>query len=303
MNIILAGGTGLIGKELLNQLIEKKHTVTLLKRNSKDISSPSPFMRVEIWDGKNLGNWVTAFDDADAVINLSGEPIAAKRWTSSQKEKILSSRIDSTRAIVSAIKESKKKPTVLVNASAVGYYGNVESGDVTELHEKGKGFLADVCARWEDEALQAEQLGVRVALLRTGIVLGKDEGALKKMLPPFQFFVGGPLGSGKQWFPWIHVEDEIQIILFALENKNISGAINLSSPTPVTNKEFSSLLAKAIHRPSLFPVPSFVLRMMLGEMSEMLLGGQKIIPQKLLQNGYKFLFPQLEESLKDILKP
>ena len=207
MNIILAGGTGLIGKELLNQLIEKKHTVTLLKRNSKDISSPSPFMRVEIWDGKNLGNWVTAFDDADAVINLSGEPIAAKRWTSSQKEKILSSRIDSTRAIVSAIKESKKKPTVLVNASAVGYYGNVESGDVTELHEKGKGFLADVCARWEDEALQAEQLGVRVALLRTGIVLGKDEGALKKMLPPFQFFVGGPLGSGKQWFPWIHVEE------------------------------------------------------------------------------------------------
>ena len=218
MNIILAGGTGLIGKELLNQLIEKKHTVTLLKRNSKDISSPSPFMRVEIWDGKNLGNWVTAFDDADAVINLSGEPIAAKRWTSSQKEKILSSRIDSTRAIVSAIKESKKKPTVLVNASAVGYYGNVESGDVTELHEKGKGFLADVCARWEDEALQAEQLGVRVALLRTGIVLHKEGGALQKMLPPFKYFVGGKLGNGNQWFPWIHFDDEIQIILFGVED-------------------------------------------------------------------------------------
>ncbi len=302
MNIILAGGTGLIGKELLNQLIEKKHTVTLLKRNSKDISSPSPFMRVEIWDGKNLGNWVTAFDDADAVINLSGEPIAAKRWTSSQKEKILSSRIDSTRAIVSAIKESKKKPTVLVNASAVGYYGNVESGDVTELHEKGKGFLADVCARWEDEALQAEQLGVRVALLRTGIVLHKEGGALQKMLPPFKYFVGGKLGNGNQWFPWIHFDDEIQIILFAMEHNTITGAVNLASPNPITNKDFSSALGKTIHRPSIFPVPAYILKMMLGEMSEMLLGGQKVIPEKLLRAGYKFSYPNLTAALNSLLK-
>jgi len=304
MKIILAGATGFIGKELVRQLNARKHTITVLTRNAKNsfYTNISPLLSVEEWDAKNLGAWTSKVDGADAIINLAGEPIAGKRWTKKQKERIVNSRIDTTSALISSIREAKKKPSVLINASAVGFYGNVEQGDVTETSVMGKGFLADTCNQWENEAKKVEQFGVRVALLRTGIVLGKNEGALKKMLPPFQFFVGGPLGSGKQWFPWIHVEDEIQIILFVLENKNISGAINLSSPTPVTNKEFSSLLAKVIHRPSLFPVPSFVLRMMLGEMSEMLLGGQKTIPQKLLQNGYKFLYPNLEDALKEILK-
>ena len=195
MKVILSGGTGFIGRALTWRLADRKDQVILLTRNS---SAPGQAgVKREVWDAQTVGPWAESLEGADAVINFAGEPIANKRWSAAQKERILNSRVQSTRAIIEAISKRGKKPAVLVNASAVGYYGNVESGDVAEGRPKGTDFLADVCDRWEKEAMRAQEFGVRVVLLRSGIVLEKDGGALKKMLPPFQFFAGGPLGSGK----------------------------------------------------------------------------------------------------------
>lgn len=257
---------------------------------------------LEKWDAEKDGPWSQSIDGAQAVINLTGEPIAAKPWTPHQKRLLLTSRINSTKAIVQAIAKAKIKPAVLINASAVGFYGNVPEGDVTEMNHAGEGFLADVCSAWEKEALKAADYGVRVVLLRIGIVMEMGGGALAKMLPPFKMFAGGPLGSGKQWFPWIHRDDIVGAILFALKNPAISGPINLTAPTPVRMNEFCSELGRAMGRPSWAPVPGFALKLLLGEMSEMLLNGQKVIPQKLLQAGYKFKYPDLRESLRTILK-
>ena len=301
MTIVLSGGTGFIGKALVKRLLEAGHTVMLLSRRpERSRQSGTESLQIISWDGRTLGAWVQGINGADAVINLAGETIAEKRWTAAQKAKILKSRIEATRALVSAIAQVKKRPSVLVNASAVGYYGDVESGDVTESHPKGKGFLADVCEQWEQEARKAEALGVRVVLLRTGIVLEKEGGALAKMLPPFKLFIGGPLGCGRQWIPWVHREDVIGAILFALERSRLSGAVNVTAPEPATMKQFCAALGKVIHRPSWAPVPAFALQVLLGEMSEMLLTGQRAIPQKLETSGYRFRYPNLEETLRAI---
>jgi uncharacterized protein (TIGR01777 family) len=246
------------------------------------------------------GPWVEKLEGADAVINLAGESIAAKRWTAAQKELIVNSRLDATKVLVDAIGRVSAKPSVLVNASAVGYYGNVESGDVTEDHAKGTGFLADTCVRWEAEANRAKTLGGRVVIIRIGIVLEKGGGALSKMIPPFQMFLGGPLGSGRQWFPWVHREDVIGAILFALQNPNLSGPVNAVSPNPVTMKEFCKALGRAMHRPSSAPVPAFMVKLLLGEMSEMLLTGQRAVPKKLQDAGYRFRYPELDNALAAI---
>lgn len=298
MKIVLSGGTGFIGRALLKRLLEKGHTVVLLARNP-DAARRDAENGVTViqWDGKNVGEWRKEVDGADAIVNLAGEPVVGKRWTDEQKSRILGSRVNATKAIVAAIEQASMRPSVLMNASAVGYYGDVESGDVTESHPKGSGFLGDLCAQWEEAALKAERLGARVVCLRIGIVLEKDGGALSKMIPPFQMFMGGPLGSGRQWVPWVHREDLIHIILFALENKNLSGPVNATSPEPVTMKEFCSALGKAMHRPSWAPVPAFVLRILLGESSKVLLTGQRAVPQKLRASGYTFRYPRLDEAL------
>ena len=303
MKIILSGGTGFIGRPLLVQLLRADHHVTLLSRNPDRLGLQTrPSIDTVPWDACNSGPWSSRVDGADAVINLAGEPIAQKRWTREQKERIVSSRIDSTRALVEAIRRAQKKPAVLINASAVGYYGHVESGEVTESRPKGNGFLADTCAQWEKEALAAEALGVRVVCLRTGIVLEKGGGALAKMLPPFRFFMGGPLGSGCQGLPWVHRDDEIGAILFTLKTQNLRGPVNITAPNPVTMREFCESLGKAMRRPSWAPVPAFVLRLLLGDMAEeMLLGGQRAVPQKLLDAGYRFRYPDLDRALAAIL--
>jgi uncharacterized protein len=305
MKIIVAGGTGFIGTELVRKLLEAKHNVVLLSRKSSHVFPglrryQDGLLSIELWDGETGGKWQDAIDGADAVINLTGESIAGKRWTASQKTKLLDSRINSTRIIVDAIADAKRKPNVLINASAVGYYGGVDTGDVSETSPAGKGFLADLCRQWEDEAKKVEALGVRLVLLRTGIVLEKDGGALKKMLLPFRLFAGGPIGSGRQWMPWIHLEDEIRIILFALEKQSLSGSVNVTAPTPVTMKDFAGILGRTIHRPSWAPVPAFVLTMALGEMAGMLLTGQKAVPQKLLDHGFKFRYTKLDGALSAI---
>lgn len=303
MKIIVAGGSGFIGSELIRRLINSKHQVVLLSRNpgAARLEERESFKIVQ-WDGKTIGLWSQFIDGADAVINLSGENVAAKRWSESQKTRLIDSRINPTRAILQTINQATKKPRVLVNASAVGYYGNFGDGDVTESHIKGEGFLSDLCEQWEREAMNAEVHGLRVVLLRIGIVLEPSGGALKKMLLPFKLFIGGSLGSGKQWFPWIHLDDVLNIILFALENDSVSGAVNLSSPSPVTMDEFASSLAKAIRRPSWARVPSFVLKILLGEMSEMLLGGRRIVPKKLIDNGFMFQYPNLDETLNSLFR-
>ena len=302
MKIILAGGTGFIGKPLTKNLLDCGHHVVLLTRQTHpDPESENPRFQFQIWDAKNPGPWQKSLGGADAVINLAGEGIAAKRWSTNQKKKILDSRIDATRALVEAIRHMSPRPKVLLNASAVGYYGNVPEGIMTEKSPCGAGFLAEVCHLWEKETLAAESAGLRVIRLRTGIVPEKEAGALSKMLFPFQFGLGGPLGSGTQWMSWIHRKDLIRIFLFLLENPGISGAVNAAAPHPVRMKEFAEALGKILRRPALLPVPALALRILLGELSSMLLKGQKVLPEKLLNHGFDFKYPDLEPALRAIL--
>lgn len=301
MKIILTGGTGFIGKPLTDQLIQKGHSVIILTRNPSSVREIKGSLETRYWDGRMNGPWAAAFEGADAVINLAGEPIAAKRWTPKQKEKIISSRVEAAHAVVHAIRSCEHKPAVLINASAVGYYGNVDEGDVTENHAKGQGFLAQTCDLWEQAASQAEGTDVRVVYIRIGVVLELGGGALEKMIPPFKMFAGGPLGSGKQWFPWIHRDDMIGIILYTLENSSVHGPVNAAAPDCVRMKRFCAALGKAMHRPSWAPVPAFALRFMLGEMAEMLLGGQKVIPEKITKAGYSFKYPDVDFALKAIM--
>jgi uncharacterized protein (TIGR01777 family) len=303
MRIVLAGATGLIGGRIVQKLVEAENEVVVLSRNpTKRIGLiPHPIRFIQ-WDARTPGDWCGEFDRADAVINLSGESIGGKRWTTPKKNRILSSRVNSTKAIVDAIAASGRKPEVLVNASAVGYYGDTGGEDVLESHPGGSDFLADVCHQWESTARAAERFGVRVVLPRSGVVLDAHAGALKKFLLPFRLFVGGPLGSGNQWFPWIHLEDEVGAILFAVENAALAGPVNVVAPELATMREFCSALGRALKRPSWARVPAFLLKIALGEMSDMVLKGQRTIPQRLLDAGYKFRFPRLDEALLDLLK-
>ncbi|HTL47813.1 MAG TPA: TIGR01777 family oxidoreductase [Verrucomicrobiae bacterium] len=301
MKVILTGGTGFIGEALTAALVRQGHHVVLLTRHPASVK-PAAGVGVLAWDGENVGPWAESLDGADAVINLAGEPIAARRWTPAQKKKIEDSRVHGAACLVSAIKKAGRRPGVLINASAVGYYGNVEKGDVRENHPRGNGFLADVCARWEEAAFQADPLGVRVVCVRIGIVLEKGGGALEKMIPPFRFYIGGPLGTGKQGFPWIHRDDVIGIMLYALEHKEIAGPVNAVAPQAADMKDFCRALGRAMNRPSWAPVPGFVLKTLLGEMSEMLLEGQKAVPEKMMHAGYAFQYPMLDPALSTILR-
>jgi uncharacterized protein (TIGR01777 family) len=301
MKIIVAGGTGMIGSALIQRLIQFDYQVVLLTR--KSASSLNPFtsnVTVESWSsGKELAKIVNG---SEAVVNLSGESIGSKRWTPRQKERILASRIEATRTMVEAIETSHTPPPVLLNASAVGYYGNVPDDEVTESTNCGSGFLAEVCSRWEAEAGKVTNHHVRSVLLRTGIVLDKRSGALQKLLLPFKAFIGGRLGSGRQWFPWIHLEDEVSAILHAINHQEVTGPLNLAAPHSVTMSQFCTTLGKALHRPSWIPVPSIALKSLLGaEMAEeLILGGQKVIPKKLLDSGFKFRYPTVETALAEI---
>lgn len=299
MKIIVSGGTGFVGKKLVEELIKAGHQTVLLSRSAN--LAVSSGVRTQVWDAQTLGPWAAEIDGADAVVNLTGESIAAKRWSPWQKEKIIGSRIDSTRAIAQAIQKASRKPRVWVNASAVGYYGNVESGDVTESAPQGSGFLAETCGQWEKETVPAQSL-LRVVLLRTGVVLEREGGALAKMEFPFRIFAGGPLGSGRQWFPWIHRDDLAGLILFAIENEKISGPLNGTAPEPATMAEFCKALGRVMHRPSWAPVPAFALQILLGEMSQMLLEGQKAVPAKALQAGYRFRYPELDSALQALYR-
>ena len=305
MKIVVAGGTGFIGGKVTQRLLELNHQVVVLSRREGPASISYFLKNAKLtrlaWDGRTPEVLLPAIDGAAAVINLAGETLAGRRWTNTQKIKILNSRIETTRALVSAIGRGGHTPKVLLNASAVGFYGNVPEGDVTESFSKGQGFLADVCVQWEIEAQCAEKFGVRVVLLRTGIVLDTHAGIFPGLLRAFRFFLGGHFAGGNQWLPWIHVLDEVNAILFALENENISGAVNLCAPGILRQKDFCSLLGRVLNRPSAIPVPGMILKILLGEMAEqLLLQGQKAVPKKLADSGFRFSFPECEDALKNL---
>jgi len=302
MTVVVAGGTGFIGSAVVTRLVEAGRRVVVLSRNPERFRNGlHPSLQFTPWDGRTMGPWTSSVEGAEAVINLVGEPIAVKRWTDAQKRRISSSRLDATRAIVEAIRHASAKPSVLVNASAVGFYGDTGDDLVDEDRPKGSGFLADLCERWEHEAKKVETLGLRSVLLRFGVVLGENGGALQKLLPPFKWFIGGPIGTGKQWLPWIHREDVLRVILFALEQPAVSGPVNVVAPDPVTMREFCDALGRALNRPSWLPIPGFALRIAFAEIADMLLTGQRLVPSVLHRAGYSFRYPNLLTALESLV--
>jgi uncharacterized protein (TIGR01777 family) len=299
MKIVIAGGTGLIGQRLADRATQQGHDVVVLTRRPH---APSGRVTSLAWSGRDAGPWTAAIEAADAVVNLAGASVAGGRWTARRKQLIRDSRIDATRALVDAMSNASRRPRVLVNASGVGYYGSVEEGAVTESSPAGTDFLAVVCRDWELEAQRAVSAGVRVAMLRTGMVLDAAGGALPRLALPFRFFVGGPLGTGRQWVPWIHHDDVTDAILHIITTPGLSGPVNLASPQPVRMAEFCSVLGKVLRRPSWAPVPSFVLRAILGEMSGIILTGQSVVPEKLVASGYRYRHADLGSALRDLMR-
>lgn len=297
MKLVVTGATGFIGTALCARLSRQGHTLTLLTRGSSQDAGTAT-KRWLHWTPGALGEWANALDGVDGVISLAGEPIAAKRWTPSQRRRIETSRIDGTNSLVEGIAQAKLRPKFLISASAVGYYGPRGDETVTEETPPGNDFLGIVCQKWEKEAQKAESLGLRVVRLRTGIVLGSGGGALAKMAQPFKFFAGGPLGSGRQWMSWIQLEDHVRLILHLIETTQAGGAINATAPNPARNKEFCQTLGKVLRRPCWAPVPGFALKVVLGDMAEMLLTGQRVLPVAAQKIGFQFRYPNLAEALR-----
>lgn len=297
MRLVVTGATGFIGTPLCARLLEQGHTLTLFTRGSpRDPGSATK--RWLHWTPGSLREWGTALNGVDGVINLAGEPIAAKKWTHLQRHRIETSRVDGTNSLVQAIARAAVRPKFLISASAVGYYGPRGDETVTEETPPGDDFLSFVCREWEEEAKKAEELGLRVVRVRTGIVLGSGGGALAKMVEPFKFFVGGAIGSGQQWMSWIHLEDHVRLIIDLIENTQASGPVNATAPNPVRNKEFCQTLAKVLRRPCWAPVPGFALKLVLGDMANMLLTGQRVVPAAAQKLGFQFRYPTLEEALQ-----
>jgi uncharacterized protein (TIGR01777 family) len=303
MNIVIAGGTGFVGGALVEALLARGDKPTLLTRDPEAAQARwDAKIGVAFWDGRSPDDWTRTLDGADAVVNLSGANIAAHRWTPARKLVLIKSRLESTRALVSAVSRADKRPRTFVNASAVGYYGDVPEGAATESSPQGRHFLASLCGQWEREALAAEPLGLRVVLARFGVILEKGGGALAKMALPFKLFAGGPLGSGRQGFPWIHRDDVVGGLLFALDHEKVSGAVNFAAPGALDNRGFSAALGRALGRPSWAPAPAFALKLALGEMSDMLLTGQRVEPRKLVDSGYKFKYETADAALGAIYR-
>ncbi len=302
MRILITGGTGLIGRSLAFELAAHGHEPIVLSRDPDQANADlPPGVRAEGWDGKSGAGWSELIDAETTIVHLAGAGVADARWTAERKREIRDSRIVSGQAVVAAIRAAPARPRVLLQSSAVGYYGPRGDEAVDESEPPGSTFLAEVCVEWEESTRAVEALGVRRALLRTGLVLTREGGALGKMLTPAKFGANGPLGSGRQGFPWIHLGDEIGAIRFLLDHAYASGPFNLTAPNPVAQAEFARALGRVLHRPSFLPAPAFALRLALGEMADMLLEGQLAMPKRLLELGYRFRFPDLDGALADLL--
>jgi len=299
MRVIVTGGTGFIGTKLCERLLVKGHDPVVLTRDaSRSRDHVHPRVKVASW--AEGAPWEALVDGAGAIVNLSGE-VVAQRWTASVKERIVKSRVGAVEKLYAAIEKAKLRPSVLVNASAIGYYGVHDDGELTEASPAGHDFLSETCTRWEEAAKKVETLGVRVVRVRIGIVLSPDGGALAKMLPPFQAFAGGPIGSGKQWMSWIHRDDLVDLLVFCLENEKATGAINGTAPAPVRMNEFATAVGNALSRPSFLPAPAFAVKLLLGEAATIVLDGQKVLPKKAQELGFTFRHPEVQGALRDLL--
>lgn len=297
MRIAVTGATGLIGTALGKRLRKQGHEILAITRR-KDLSSP---FTVVHWDPERGDFDARPLEGIDAVVHLAGETIA-ERWTRKKKDRIRGSRVEGTRLLVEALKTLSKRPSVLVSASAIGFYGSRDDEELEESSPPGTGFLPETCQAWEAEAARAGELGVRVVSLRGGIALSTKGGALAKMLLPFKLCAGGPVGSGRQWMSWIHIDDVVGGYHFALHQPDLSGVANLTAPHPLRNAEFTKALGRALGRPAIVPAPGFALKLLFGEMAQhLLLDGQKVLPRRLESAGYKFQYPHLDDALRDVV--
>ena len=306
MLVVITGGSGLIGRSLTNSLTIDGNEVIILSRSPERVTGLPTSAKVVLWDGKSTNGWGDLVDGATAVVNLTGESIAGEnfipsRWTTERKRRILESRINAGNAIVAAVEAATNKPEVVIQSSAIGYYGPYTDEVIDEQYPAANDYLAKVCVEWEAATAPVEDLGVRRAIIRTGLMLTAHGGIFTRLQLPYKLFVGGTMGSGRQYYSWIHVHDEIAAIRFLIENDGGQGAFNLTAPNPVSNREFGQTLARVMGRPSIIPVPGFALKMALGEVSMTALEGQRVIPNHLQELGFGFQYPDLEAALLDIV--
>jgi uncharacterized protein (TIGR01777 family) len=302
MNILITGATGFVGRRLCEMLHQAGHTVRALSRDSVAAKQGIPLLKeVFPWNPLQELPPLQAFEGCDAVINLAGESIAG-RWTAPKKQLIRDSRVLGTKNLVNALAQLSSRPKVLISASAIGYYGDRGEETLTEDAAPGSDFLAQVCRDWENEALKAESLGMRVVRLRIGLVLGRGGGTLQALLPLFRVGLGGPLGSGRQWWSWIHRDDLCRLIVQILANESISGPVNATAPQPVRQKEFAQVLGRVLRRPAFLPTPAFALKIALGEFADGILASQRALPRRAQEMGYRFQFEELEGALREILQ-
>jgi uncharacterized protein (TIGR01777 family) len=301
--VIISGATGFIGRALCQALHHDYEIIALSRDASRGAGVIGQWVEVVEWDARTAGTWARQAEGAHAIINLAGENLAAGPWTQSRRASIVQSRTNSAGAIVDAVSGVRAKPAVVIQASGINFYGPRGDELLTEDAGVGSGFLADVCRRTEATAAQVERSGVRHVALRSGLVLGRKGGVLPRFVTPYRFFVGGTLGSGRQWLPWISLEDEIRAIRFLMENQNLHGAFNLAAPNPVTMGEFSHTLGRVLGRPAWTNVPAFVLRLVFGRMAdEVLLASLKAVPKRLLEAGFTFRYPQLQAALEAAIR-
>ena len=301
MRVLISGATGFVGRRLCELLADAGHSLTALSRSPDDAQQAVPQLeRAFRWDADEGAPPAESLEQVDGVVHLAGEPVVG-RWNKRKRRAIRDSRVLGTRHLVDAVEAADRRPSTLVSASAIGYYGDRGDEILNESSPASDDFLADVCERWEEEAQRAEAMGVRVARLRIGVVIAPGGGALKAMLPPFKMGVGGPLGSGRQWWSWVHRDDLCGMIRLALESEALSGAFNATSPQPMRQKEFGKVLGKVLRRPAFVPTPALALKVLLGGFSVELLSSKRVHPARIQEAGYSFLFPELEEALRQAL--
>jgi uncharacterized protein (TIGR01777 family) len=301
MRVTVTGATGLLGRRLVGELTRRGDEVTVLSRSPERARAALEGVQAVAWDPGAGPAPAEALEGRDAVVHLAGENVA-QRWSAAAKRRIRESRELGTRNLVEGVRAARQRPTALVSSSAVGYYGSHGPEPLPEDTPPGDDFLAEVCVVWEREAQRATELGVRVVRVRTGVVLDKDGGALGKMLPFFKAGVGGPVAGGHQHLPWVHADDVVGIYLQALDDDAWNGAVNATAPEPVTNREFSTALGRALHRPALAPIPALAIRILYGEMAEIVTKGQNAVPQRTRELGYRHLHPDLDEALRSALR-
>jgi uncharacterized protein (TIGR01777 family) len=306
MRIIIAGGSGLIGHALTSLLTADGDEVIILSRRPETVKGMPAGVKVIQWDGRTVQDWGTQVSHSDGIVNLTGENLSGEgffptRWTKERKIRMVQSRVDSGKVLTKAVEMANVKPSVFVQASGVGYYGTQQEKSLTEEDHGGDDFSANLCKEWEASSQPVEMMGVRRVVVRTGVVLSTKRGALPLLMLPYKLWVGGPLGDGRQVYSWIHIDDEVNAIRFLIRNEKANGTFNLTSPNPMTNSEFGKTISKVVKRPHYLPIPGFAMHLAFGEVSFLVLEGQRVLPQNLLRSGYVFKFPGLEDALKDFL--